>query len=74
MDRDATAQLEYTITAGNKHNLLGINPGTGEISLSATLNSDVGYSANFTVEVTGEINVVSSSLLLVNKGWISVRL
>ncbi|GAU93347.1 hypothetical protein RvY_05301 [Ramazzottius varieornatus] len=60
MDRDATARLEYSITSGNKHNLLGIDPKTGEISLSSALNSDVSYSANFTVQVTDGLNTVSA--------------
>ena len=53
-DRDATAKLEYRITSGNRHSLLLVNPANGEMQLSASLNSDVPYSAQFTIEVSGK--------------------
>ncbi|OQV23975.1 Protocadherin-like wing polarity protein stan [Hypsibius exemplaris] len=59
-DRDATAKLEYRITTGNRHSLLLVNPTNGDIQLSASLNSDVPYSAKFTVEVTDGLNTVSA--------------
>lgn len=53
-DRDATAKLDYKILSGNKHSLLFINPANGDIQLSASLNSDIAYSAKFTIQVSGK--------------------